>query len=428
MFGRKKPQVLIVGAGPVGLFSALALAQKGIRVTIVDQDWRTGSHSYALALHSQTMELLAEAGLRDQVLGQSDPIQRIGLYDRTERRREIRLPGPGESKTPVVVMRQDAFESILEKALERFGVPVLWNHAVSGIQVKDDGAVATIEKRVKESVGYAITRTEWMVAKTFDLDVPLVIGADGHNSTIRRSLQIDFANLGDAKLFAVFEMETDFNLEHEMRIIFEENSTNVVWPLPDRRCRWSFELTDSAETAVLRTKDRLPAELGSVQFPSLDADYLSQLLAERAPWFNAPLGKIHWRILVRFERRLANAFSHGCCALAGDAGHLTGPIGMQSMNVGLREAKDLTETIAEAFSGGATADLLQSYSHRRSAEWQGLLGLTGSLKSQDETDPWVRQISPRLLPCLPASGQDLEDMAQQLGLTAPAFAVDPVTK
>ena len=428
MFGRKKPQVLVVGAGPVGLFSALALAQKGIRVTIVDQDWRTGSHSYALALHSQTMELLAEVGLRDQVLDQSDPIQRIGLYDRTERRREVRLPGPEETKAPVVVMRQDAFESILEKALERFGVPVLWNHAVSGIQMRDDGAVATIEKRVKESVGYAISRTEWIVAKTFDLDVPFVIGADGHNSTVRRSLQIDFPNLSDAKLFAVFEMETDFDFEHEMRIIFEEHSTNVVWPLPNHRCRWSFELTDSIETAVLRTKDRLPAELGSVKFPSLDGDYLGQLLTERAPWFHAPLGKIHWRILIRFERRLANAFSQGCCALAGDAGHLTGPIGMQSMNVGLREAKELTEAIAEAFSGGATADLLQSYSHRRSAEWQGLLGLTGGLKPQDETDRWIHQIRPRLLPCLPASGQDLEDMAQQLGLTTPAFSVDPVTK
>ena len=44
------------------------------------------------------------------------------------------------------------------------------------------------------------------------------------------------------------------------------------------------------------------------------------------------------------------------------------------------------------------------------------LGLTGGLKSDGQTDPWIRQHASRLLPCLPATGPELGRLAQQLGL------------
>ena len=67
MFSKKKADVLVIGAGPVGLFAALALAKKGVHVVVADKEWRTGAHSYALALHPQTLSLLDElARLRPQ--------------------------------------------------------------------------------------------------------------------------------------------------------------------------------------------------------------------------------------------------------------------------------------------------------------------------------------------------------------------------
>ena len=141
MFGRKKPEVLVVGAGPVGLLCALALTQKGVRVTIVDRDWRTGAHSYALALHSQSVELLSRLGLRDALLSQAEPIRSVGLYDAATRRTEIRVPA--DPTPPLLAMRQDAFESVLEESLRRAGVSVLWNHAVSHVELRDNAAVAT---------------------------------------------------------------------------------------------------------------------------------------------------------------------------------------------------------------------------------------------------------------------------------------------
>ena len=65
------------------------------------------------------------------------------------------------------------------------------------------------------------------------------------------------------------------------------------------------------------------------------------MIAERATWFRGRIDQINWRIMVRFERRLAKSFGQNRVWLAGDAGHLTGPAGMHSMNVGLREALDL---------------------------------------------------------------------------------------
>ena len=66
MFRRDDPEVLVAGAGPVGLYATLELAQAGVDVQVVDRDWRTGAHSYALALHARSLELLDEVGSQAQ--------------------------------------------------------------------------------------------------------------------------------------------------------------------------------------------------------------------------------------------------------------------------------------------------------------------------------------------------------------------------
>ena len=143
---------------------------------------------------------------------------------------------------------------------------MLWNHAVSRLVSRSDSAVATVDKMVKESVGYAVARTEWMVAKSSEVQVPFVIGADGHQSLVRRSLGIDFPAAGPAQHFAVFEFDSSADLGDEMRLMFGDRTTDVLWPLPDRHCRWSFELFDDDAPAATRTKNRIPVEIGDIVF------------------------------------------------------------------------------------------------------------------------------------------------------------------
>jgi 2-polyprenyl-6-methoxyphenol hydroxylase-like FAD-dependent oxidoreductase len=418
MFGKKKPEVLVVGAGPVGLFAALALVKKGIQVMIVDKEWRTGAHSYALALHPRSLKLLEELGLLTGILEQSYHVHTIGLYDGTTRRAEMRMTGQEEQPLPLAVMRQDVLEHVLEEALDREGVKVLWNHAVSGLDVQQDKVVATVDKMVKESVGYAVARTEWMIAKSYDVEASMVIGADGHHSFVRRSLGIDFPDLGGTQHFAVFECESDADLGHEMRINLGPQTTDVLWPLAEGRCRWSFQQLESAAPESTRTKHRIPVEIGGARFPLLDEGTLSTLIAERAPWFEGKVEKVNWRIVVRFERRLAEAFGRKRVWLAGDAGHLTGPVGMQSMNIGLREAHELVDLMTGVLRENASDEQLREYGRQRLAQWRFLLGLEGGLTAEDVTDPWVRQVSERLLPCFPASASELAALAQQLSLKA----------
>jgi 2-polyprenyl-6-methoxyphenol hydroxylase-like FAD-dependent oxidoreductase len=412
----QEPEVLVVGAGPVGLFAALSLAERGVRVQILDKMPRTGVHSYALALHGRVLKLLEEFGLLDEVLPTAYPIHTIGLYDHADRRLQIRLPEPEGGVPSLVVLPQAAFEHVLEEALSRHGVSVLWNHALSELVPHPDHVAVTIDKLVQESVGYAVAHTEWMVAKSSDFKVPFVIGADGHRSSVRRGLGIEFAQAGAAQSYTVFEFDTDLDLQNEMRLIVGDQTTDVLWPLPEGACRWSFQLPDFSAPPAARRRDRLGVMIGSAQYPVMSEEDLRRLISERSPWFRGSVERLNWQIVVKFERRLASTFGQQRVWLAGDAGHMTGPAGSQSMNVGIREAKELTDIIATILRNEQSAGRLEHYNEERVAEWRRLLGLDEGVKSDATADPWIQQCSDRLLPCLPASGEDLAQLMEPLGL------------
>ncbi|MFQ5570775.1 MAG: FAD-dependent oxidoreductase [Rhodothermales bacterium] len=416
MFDRKKPEVLIVGAGPIGLFAALVLAKRGIRVQVVDKDWRPAAHSYGLALHAHALDLFEEVGLLGRILERAYRVRTIGFYDGASRRAEMHISDLGEDFSFLAVMTQDVLENLLEDELRHCGVKVLWNHQVSQLVPREDYVSVTIGRLEKESMGYAVAHMEWFVAKSTVLKVPFVIGADGHLSDTRRALQIDFPDLGGTQHFAVFEFKTDADLQHEMRVVMDDRTTNVLWPLPDGYCRWSFELDDYEVPASTRSKGDLLVELGTARFSMLTEDNLRALIAKRAPWFTGSIERLRWRIVVRFERRLASAFGRGRTWLAGDAGHVTGPVGVQSMNVGFHEAHNLAGIIADVLQGQTSPERLHTYNEERLAEWRYLLGLDGTLKAGAQADPWIRRHSERFLPCIPASGEDFVRLARQVGI------------
>ena len=416
MFGKKRPEALVVGAGPVGLFAALQLTKRGIRVEIIDKDWRTGAHSYALALHPPSLRLLADLGLLEDVLDQAYVVQSIGIYDRCELKAEIRALSGSDSVGLVAVLQQDALESLLEEGLKSRGIKVQWNHELADLQATPTGNRVTIDHLIKETVGYAVARTEWTIGKTASMDVPFVIGADGHRSTVRRRMGIEFSAVGPAQHFAVFECVTNADLGHEMKIVLANGTANVLWPMNDGRCRWSFQLTDVEAPPQARTKDRLSLRIGMSEFPVLSEESFERFLEDRAPWFDAAVEEIAWSIVVPFEYRLAERFGTQGAWLVGDAGHTTGPVGMHSMNVGFREARDLARAISGVLKGGEPREGLQAYTAARIEEWNHLLGLEQDFFPGRSADPWIGDHRDQLIPCLPATGDELRKMAGQLCL------------
>jgi NADPH-dependent dioxygenase len=431
MFGNGNPEVLVVGAGPVGQFAALLLARNGVRAEIVDTGIWACTHSYALALHPDTLRLLDECGLARPALESAYPVRTIGLYEGAECRARVEL-GSGGPLDCLAVARQDALEGLLEKALEEAGVRIRWRHEAAAI-AQDAGRVKVrVDRYEKESRGYIVAQAEWVVAKTDELEAPFVIGADGYNSRARRALDLRFPETGPAQYYAVFEFKTNIDLKNEVRIVPGERTTDVLWPLPGGGARWSFELPDYSDPAAESAKDHL-LESGFGYFPTerfkdrtvmseganlpvLSENSLHHLIEERAPWFRGSVDKLSWRIVVRFERRLASAFGAGRVWLAGDAAHLAGPAGIQSMNAGLFEAHDLAAVLTRILRGGAPLSDLDAYGRRWMDEWRKLQGLTGGMKPTAATDPWVARHAAPLLSCLPGHGPSLTALAAQLGL------------
>jgi 2-polyprenyl-6-methoxyphenol hydroxylase-like FAD-dependent oxidoreductase len=144
--------------------------------------------------------------------------------------------------------------------------------------------------------------------------------------------------------------------------------------------------------------------------------YVQKVAKLRAPWFSSGVKAITWCTEVVFEHRVAQQFGREHCWLAGDAAHQTGPVGVQSMNVGMAEAATLAGALRKILRDKAPPNLLETCNREWQDEWRRLLGLTGGLKPRTETSPWVRERRGRILSCLPATHDDLPRLAGQMGL------------
>jgi 2-polyprenyl-6-methoxyphenol hydroxylase-like FAD-dependent oxidoreductase len=417
MFRKQKTDVLVVGAGPVGMLTALTLAREGLAVEVLDAQWRTTARSYALALHPGSLAVLAELGLADELVGCGHHVDKLAFYEGAERRAEIRYAALGGPHPFVLVIPQQTLEDALEKRLAGHGVKVKWNHRLASLTPERDGVAARIERLGKESLGYAVANTGWVVESVHDTAASYVVGADGHSSSVRRALGIEFPVYGDTQFFGVFELSADAPASSEVPVVLDGEAVSVLWPLEDGRFRWSFQLADDWEwVPSTRKKSRLAVQIGEDTFPYLDAGRLAELIAQRAPWFDAALGDVRWSVGVRFERRLAARFGQGHAWLAGDAAHLASPVGVQSMNVGLREGHDLARRLIEILRRGGDPDLLAAYEAERAAEWRRLLGLERPATAAPGAEDWVRRHAERIPGTVPASGDDLGRLLGQLGL------------
>jgi len=363
----------------------------------VDKDWRGSMHSYALALHPGSLRLLDEYGAADELIRRGHRIDHVAFYDGDARVAALDLATLGGPFPHVTVVPQSALEDALAERLRRSKVEVWWNHEVQSTREESDAIVTRVARREKYSTGYPIARTEWMVSKETDVRSAFLIGADGYGSFVRMACGSSFEQRGEAHTFAVFEFLAAVEFAHEARVVFHDGTTNVLWPLGEGRARWSFEV---------------PAH----DPPAPNLDSLKRLIAERAPWFREEIDAIHWTAAVVFQPCLVDRFARGRVWLAGDAAHSTGPVGVQSMNVGLREAHDVAERISAAVKTGFDPRALERYDAERQHEWRELLGLDGPPRSGGTVPAWAGGRLDRLLPCIPASGPELRGLLSEIGV------------
>ena len=409
-------EVLVVGAGPVGLLTALLLAEAGIEVRIIDHEERVTARSYACALHPRTLKLLARLGLAEPLLEQGRRLQTIGFYEGKARCAQIRLSELGGDYPFLLVLPQNVLEETLERRLRQAGPKVQWNHRFDALEPQEDFVVATIEKLGGTSTGYIVPHWEKIVKNRRELHAQFVVGADGPNSLVRARLGIANERVGGREFFVAYEFESEQSADEEVRVVLDAETTNVLWPLTGNKYRWTFQLVKSEASNEFPDKDRRAVQFMPKAVDEALCKRVEKFVSRRAPWFGAGVKQVNWCTDVGFEHRVGTHFGRGRCWLAGDAAHQTGPVGAQSMNVGLHEAADLALKLQNVLRQGYALESLDAYNQERRSEWRSLLGLEGGLLATSETTAWVRDRRGRLLSCLPGAGEDLVHLANQLKL------------
>ncbi|TVR50916.1 MAG: FAD-dependent monooxygenase [Puniceicoccaceae bacterium] len=417
MSRKLKTEVLIAGGGPVGLLTALACHRHGLNVTVVEKESRSGTRSFALALHPGTLELLDGFGLLDQVLANANRVPSLVFYEGVERMARIGVASEEAPHPFVAVIRQSRLEDILVRAVQEHGVTVRWSNRLAAFKQGAEGVTGQIDELEERLMGYAIAHREWVVRRTVDFEAEFLLGADGHHSLTRQILGLEFPETAPSEMYAVFEFNSDYEDREEIRVVFHEGTTNVLWPMRDGYFRWSFGLADSRLAGEEREKDTEVVQwLPNGGFPALDRETLDRLIAERAPWFTGEIDQLNWRMVVRFEKRLVESAGKGRVWLAGDAAHLAGPVGVQSMNVGFREGVMLAEACRHCREANGDLSSFQHYDRVLAEEWRRLLGLEGCWHTGLSTPAGLELHLEQITPCLPAGGADLCELGTRLGL------------
>ena len=402
------PEALIVGAGPVGMMTALALADQGVKPVLIDSAADSAQRSFACGLHPRSLELLEGFDLLDEILEWGYRVEKLAFYDAENRRAEIDFSEVRSRHPFMIVLPQSALVWMMERTLHEWaGIDILRGHRLAELRQDERGVYAKLQRAGSAGAASGPKLESGAGQESILLETRALVGADGRQSTVRQKLGIPYEFFGYREHFAVFEFETDAPLDREMRVILDGGRVNVLWPISERRCRWNLQIDPSTAEAWSTANSNGVGDI---------AASFAALLRARAPWFGGGIKDVTWLTHTVFEKRLANRFSQGRCWLAGDAAHQTGPVGAQSLNVGLAEAVEVAHKIVQVIQGNESEHDEAEWNHRNRARWLGLLGADPNTRVHYPSD-WLNQEFERIHSCLPASPEVFPFLLAQLRAT-----------
>lgn len=389
MFNKRTTNVAVLGAGPVGLAASHGLLAHGVDHCLFEQAGGVHSHSYALALHPETMERMHGLGLSERILAHALKIESIAIFDGPERKLTLDCSKLPSNYPYLTVIGQNHLEEILATGLEQQRHPVMWHHRGRFSANFAESMRLEVDRLYTGLTGYAVAHLATQVDKTYTYDVNYVLGSDGLESSVRRLMGAGYPDQGRAKEYAVFEFRADGDIPQEMRLILKDGKTHVYWPLPNGYCRWSFQLPAGNLFPGQREQSHPMIQSGLRSFPLLDRDHLNSMLAETAPWFKAHPGPVRWRTIVRFQNRLADSYGRDRLWVVGDAAHSGPPAGMLSMNYGIGEALDWVECLVREHEDRNRIDSMTESALKWRARWHESFDLESLVLSKVGLDSWL---------------------------------------
>jgi 2-polyprenyl-6-methoxyphenol hydroxylase-like FAD-dependent oxidoreductase len=326
--------VLIVGAGPTGLWLALWLTRLGVRVRIVDRAPEPGTTSRALAVHARTMEFGAQVGIAQTLVDAGLEVESINLWagGRRAARVPIRRIGEGLSPFPFpLVLPQDIHERLLIDRLATLGIHVERSITLTRIDQDERRVRAVLSRGGVEEI----------------VEADYLGGCDGASSTVREQLGIGFPGGTYEGRYYVADVDaTGPAVDRSVHVDLEDEDFAIVFPLQTgKRVRL---------VGLLRDRDDPQHDLG-----------LDDVRGKAIAHLQLNVTKVHWFSTYRVHHRVAERFRSGRAFLLGDAAHIHSPVGGQGMNTGIGDAVNLSWKLAAVLQQGAAESLLDTYEPER---------------------------------------------------------------
>ena len=143
--------VLIVGAGPVGLFLANECARRGLRWRLIETRSAQSAHSKALAIFPRTLEIFDMAGVVAPFLEAANRVTSVAVFSHGRRLAHMRF-APEESPYPFIAMvPQDVTEKLLAENLRRRGGTVEYETTFLSADPQEDGVEVTVDRKGESS-------------------------------------------------------------------------------------------------------------------------------------------------------------------------------------------------------------------------------------------------------------------------------------
>jgi 3-(3-hydroxy-phenyl)propionate hydroxylase len=334
-------KVAVIGAGPVGLATALDLGRQGIDVVLLDDHEGVGKGSRAICFAKRTLEITDRYGASAPILDKG-VIWNLGkvFYDDRQLFEFNLLPEAGHKHPAFINLQQPYFEKFLFEQITAeiaSGAPidVRGKNRVDAVRPADDHVALDV---MTPDGSYTIT-------------ADYVVACDGANSPVRAMLELDFDGrvFQDSFLIADIRMTSkSFPTERWFWFDphFKSGASTLLHKQPDDVWRVDFQIGwDVDRTEELKehnVRRRLDAMLG--------ADVVYDIV---------------WSSIYTFQCRRMDSFRHGRVLFAGDAAHQVSPFGARGANSGLQDVDNLGWKLGLVLQGKAPDALLDSYDVER---------------------------------------------------------------
>ncbi len=355
--------VLIAGAGPVGLTAAVELRRRGVDCLLVDRLEQRAPYAKAVGVQPRTLEIWDSVGMVGDALDAATPMRGQLVYVNGEQVAEMVLELPPAVPFRFVALPQYETERLLTEQLERYGTSIERSVELTSFTQDTDGVTAQL-------TGPDGPRT---------VRCGYLIGCDGAHSAVRRGLGLDFGGDAFPEEYMLGDVEVDWSMPpgFGIRAMHQTDGRTddllVAIPLPGHnRYRMSMlvppELADAAPAG-----GEVAHGLESGSPPQLR--HIQAVLDRLAPQPTVA-SRLRWSSVFRISHRIVDRYAEGRAFVAGDAAHIHPPTGAQGMNTGIQDAHNLAWKLALAIEGAAAPALLDSYDAERRPVGEEVVGRT----------------------------------------------------